>query len=97
LGLAFKANVDDLRESPAMEIVSRLIEEQLGQLYVVEPHIYDLPQNIQCQGVYKVDIEEAVRVADIILVLVAHNDFKTSMMTVPQAKVLIDVVGLFPA
>jgi UDP-N-acetyl-D-mannosaminuronic acid dehydrogenase len=93
LGLAFKANVDDLRESPAMEIVAHLAKEKLGTLYVVEPHIYELPASLQLDHVHKVDVAEAVKRADIVLVLVDHSVFRDHSFALEE-KILVDTRGL---
>src|SRR5262249_1919330 len=50
LGLAYKKDVDDLRESPAVEIVKKLAEQKLGELLVVEPHISKLPKELSDLG-----------------------------------------------
>ena len=49
LGLAFKADVDDMRESPAMDIVQHLASEKVGRVIVVEPHISELPTALKGQ------------------------------------------------
>lgn len=69
-GLAFKGNIDDMRESPSLEVIHHL--EQMGIDYVAyDPHIKEnkLPKQTQ-------HMEEAVAHADIVLVLTDHNEFK---------------------
>lgn len=66
-GVAYKGNVDDMRESPAFEIVSMLKEEGY-QVEVFDPHI----ENSEF-----VNLEEAVSDADIIVILTDHNEYKT--------------------
>jgi UDP-N-acetyl-D-mannosaminuronic acid dehydrogenase len=44
-GLAFKPNIDDLRESPAMEIAAQIARWHSGETLVVEPNIHQLPKN----------------------------------------------------
>jgi UDP-N-acetyl-D-mannosaminuronic acid dehydrogenase len=95
LGLAFKANVDDLRESPAMEIATHLAQEALGELYVVEPHVYDLPSAIQLPGVHKVDVDEAIRSADIVVALVKHDQFKLLPKADLDSKIILDTCGMW--
>lgn len=68
MGLAFKPNIDDLRESPSLEIV-RSLKEKGVSLCVVEPHIDSHPEfDI-------INVDEAVCRADIVVFLVAHDDF----------------------
>jgi UDP-N-acetyl-D-mannosaminuronic acid dehydrogenase len=87
LGLAFKANVDDLRESPALSIVRRLRDEGLGELQVCEP-------NLKSSDEFSlVGVEEAIASADIVLLLVDHREFKAIKPTLLQEKVVIDTRG----
>ena len=60
LGLSYKKDVDDLRESPAVEIVRRLAEERVGELLVVEPHISKLPDELGELGLTLQDFDRAV-------------------------------------
>ncbi|MEE8059765.1 MAG: UDP-N-acetyl-D-mannosamine dehydrogenase [Pseudomonadales bacterium] len=88
LGLAFKADVDDLRESPASDIVKKLQEEKVGNLLVCEPNLnshkdFDL-----------VSVEEAVSQADILLLLVDHKKFKGLKAAELGEKVVIDTRGI---
>lgn len=72
LGLAFKPNIDDLRESPALQIFSALTHEEF-QCVAVEPNIEQLPKSLSSNEL--VSFEHALANADIILCLVAHNEF----------------------
>jgi UDP-N-acetyl-D-mannosaminuronic acid dehydrogenase len=89
LGLAFKGDVDDLRESPAVEIVRALQHEQLGRLLVVEPHIASHPE------FELVSLEKALQQADIVLVLVDHKRFKRVPREALHEKILIDTRGIY--
>lgn len=71
-GLTFKANIDDIRESPAIEIVKELIERNVGKIVVIEPHIDVLPSTLS--GAAMVSFAEA-HDADIHVMLVDHRAF----------------------
>jgi UDP-N-acetyl-D-mannosaminuronic acid dehydrogenase len=96
LGLAYKPDVDDLRESPALEIVERAAHEKLGDLIVVEPHIDALPPELAAAtGVRLAGLEEALRKADIVVLLVGHRSFGRVPAKALAEKVVIDTVGLW--
>jgi UDP-N-acetyl-D-mannosaminuronic acid dehydrogenase len=88
LGITFKANVDDLRESPALEIVHRLREAGLGELLVVEPNLERFDE------FPLTPLREAIRAADIVLLLVDHREFRAIKPAQLQEKVLIDTRGM---
>ena len=87
LGLAFKPNIDDLRESPAKYIVNRVLQnDNNGEYFIVEP-------NIKAHNVFKLThYEIAFEQADIIVFLVAHNEFKEFKNI--ESKVLLDFCGV---
>jgi UDP-N-acetyl-D-mannosaminuronic acid dehydrogenase len=95
LGLAFKSDIDDLRESPSVEIVRHLRDLKLGTLYVAEPHVQELPTELQGDGVVFVGAEDAVAAADIVLILVNHQLFGNVRTCVVLNKVVIDTCGLW--
>lgn len=74
LGLSFKPNIDDLRESPALQIAEELERTLECQLLLVEPNVEELPESFN--GCPKVDTQTAIEKADIVLLLVAHKEFK---------------------
>ena len=89
LGLAFKADIDDLRESPAVHIVRELLLQNLGELFICEP-------NISTSKEFPLtSLNKAVRDADIILVLVDHREFKEISITDLKEKIVIDTRGIF--
>ena len=88
-GLAFKADIDDLRESPAMEITSKLSEWHSNEIMIVEPNIKELPKSLtNCR---LVDSHEAITKSDIIVLLVDHKEFFNIDF---NNKYLIDTKGI---
>lgn len=93
LGLAFKANIDDLRESPAVEIVKQLAEVNVGEIIAVEPHVSELPASLKEKGINLLTVEEAIEKSDIVLVLVDHEIFNSIAFDQFKEKVVIDTKG----
>jgi UDP-N-acetyl-D-mannosaminuronic acid dehydrogenase len=93
LGLAFKANVDDLRESPALEITQRLAEKKIAKVLAVEPYVETLPIALQNAGIEKTDLETALTQADIVVLLVNHRDFDSADRVLLKEKIVIDPRG----
>ncbi|WP_428425397.1 UDP-N-acetyl-D-mannosamine dehydrogenase [Pararhizobium sp.] len=95
LGLTFKANVDDVRESPAIEVVG-LIAEALPdvEILVADPYVSAMPgalskyDNLHLEGAY-----QAVERADIVVLLVEHEPFKAMRHTRLAGKVIYDTRG----
>jgi UDP-N-acetyl-D-mannosaminuronic acid dehydrogenase len=94
-GLAFKANIDDLRESPALEIVKSLAGQQSGnRLLVVEPYIDELPLALAADvHIELVDLDVAISAADILVLLVDHVQFMSIDRGSLKNKVVIDTRG----
>lgn len=96
LGLAFKPDIDDLRESPAMEVVQLLAGRKTGQVLVAEPHIEHLPPSLaKFDSIELVSAEEAVRRANIIVMLVSHQVFYAINRAQLEGKQVIDTRGVW--
>jgi len=87
MGLAFKPNIDDLRESPAKYIAQKVLQNSNNEEhFIVEP-------NIESHSVYKLtDYKLAIEKADIIVFLVAHKEFKN--LDITDEKILLDFCGI---
>ncbi|EGA68788.1 UDP-N-acetyl-D-mannosamine dehydrogenase [Vibrio sinaloensis DSM 21326] len=94
LGLAFKADIDDLRESPALQIVHELEQLDVGQLICVEPNIQKLPKSLANKGISLTTYEQAIEKANVIVVLVDHKQFKAADKLELAQKVVIDTRGI---
>lgn len=93
LGLAFKPDIDDLRESPALHITKSVIN--IGcEVLVVEPHVENLPANMVAHNSSLVSIEVALSEADIICILVKHNSFINFVEKIRKLNNVIDAVGV---
>lgn len=90
LGLAFKANIDDLRESPALEITREIVASGIGQVMACEPNV-----NGDFLEFPLYDLNEVVRQADILVVLVDHEEFKEVDRELLKEKVVIDTRGIW--
>ncbi len=95
LGLAYKPNVDDLRESPAVEIVEHLAKENIAELLVVEPYVNELPKHLADLGLKLWDFDRACAEADILLLLVDHAAFLSVNHEVVKDKIVVDTRGVW--
>ncbi len=95
LGLAFKPDIDDLRESPAMYIAETLADRlSEGTILAVEPNIDELPASLAEKGNVELnDLETAVQTADIVLLLVDHSEFKNYDQRRLQSTIVYDTRG----
>lgn len=96
LGLSYKANVDDLRESPAVTIVEKLASQVTNKMLVVEPHINQLPDKLRLfTHLHFMNFEDACQQADLFVILVGHDEFLTLDTLASEEKTIIDTLGLF--
>jgi len=89
-GLAFKPDIDDLRESPALNITTKIAALHSGSVIAVEPNISELPNTLS--DIHLCDFEQAKIKADIHLLLVDHKEFKVSNFS---NEYLIDTKGIW--
>lgn len=94
LGLSFKANVDDLRESPALRIAEVLATKGYS-LLIVEPYIKNLPDKLKKENVRFVNLREALKNCNIVLGLVDHSEFCAVSREDLKSKYVIDTRGMW--
>ncbi|GAB57903.1 UDP-N-acetyl-D-mannosamine dehydrogenase [Rheinheimera nanhaiensis] len=95
LGLAFKADIDDLRESPALDIAMSLLHDNVGDILLVEPNIKQLPKKYAEHNAKLTTLPQALERANVLVVLVDHKQFKTLHPVDVATKVVIDTRGIF--
>lgn len=97
LGLAFKANIDDLRESPALNITKQLASEMPNlKVLAVEPNVNELPAKLaENVNVQLTPLNRALEEADVIVVLVDHKEFYDVPATKLAGKLVVDAKGLW--
>lgn len=89
-GLAFKPDIDDLRESPAMGITKKIAQMHAGNVIAIEPNIENLPN--QVQNLKLSSFDSAVKEADIHVLLVDHKEFKEVSL---QSEFIVDTKGIW--
>jgi UDP-N-acetyl-D-mannosaminuronic acid dehydrogenase len=94
-GLTFKANIDDLRESPAMEIALHLAAKYGSRIKVVEPNLRRLPLEFEKHGAEFLGIDEALRNCEIAVLLVDHDEFKMVPLAERRHLDVIDTRGIW--
>jgi len=95
LGLSFKPNIDDLRESPALEIAVAMAKKYGNRIRVVEPHVDILPKGFDGTGATKVTLDQALAECGVLVVLVDHTEFKTVPADTRSGKAIYDTRGLW--
>ncbi|HHT0935277.1 TPA: UDP-N-acetyl-D-mannosamine dehydrogenase [Serratia marcescens] len=93
-GLAFKPNIDDLRESPAVEVVHLIAEWHVGETLAVEPNVEQLPKSL-AGHVTLTPIAEALQQADVIVMLVDHQQFKAIRPEEIKQSWVVDTKGVW--
>jgi UDP-N-acetyl-D-mannosaminuronic acid dehydrogenase len=95
LGLAFKADIDDLRQSPAVDVVRLLATTQPHhRVLAVEPHVNQLPQSLaELPNVELAESRDAIRESNTVVLLVDHQSFKDLDTELLRGKNIIDTRG----
>ena len=96
LGLAFKANIDDFRESPALKVAATLAQRFGDRVRVVEPYADALPAAFAGTGATLTDIDTAIETCPVMVVLVDHDVFKSVPLDERAGKLVYDTRGIWP-
>ncbi len=96
LGLAFKANIDDFRESPARFVAAKIARQFGERVKIVEPYAAELPREFESTGAELVDIDFALENCGILIVLVDHDLFKVVPAEERQHAIVYDTRGIWP-
>ncbi len=96
LGLAFKANIDDFRESPARFVAARIARKYGNRVSIVEPYANALPVEFTDTGASLIDLDDALETCDLLVVLVDHDVFKVVPLAERSGKVVYDTRGIWP-
>jgi len=96
LGLSYKADSGELRESPAIKVVQQLGKDTTYQILAVEPHIKTLPDElIKCGNIKLVDLAAGLEQADLVVLLVNHHDFINVDLEMYGGKAVLDTRGMW--
>jgi len=96
LGLAFKANIDDFRESPARFVAAKIARQFEERVKIVEPYASELPREFESTGAELVDLDYALENCGILILLVDHDVFKAVPAEERQHAIVYDTRGIWP-
>jgi UDP-N-acetyl-D-mannosaminuronic acid dehydrogenase len=94
LGLSFKADIDDTRESPSINIVLKLLQESVKEVVIMEPNIESLPPRlVEYNNItHSTDLNKDLERSDVILILVDHKEFKEINWKEYSGKIILNFV-----
>lgn len=95
LGLAFKANIDDFRESPANKVALALAQKYGERIAIVEPYAQSLPAAYDGLGASLIDVDDAIETCGIFIVLVDHDVFRSIPLAERADKIVYDTRGIW--
>lgn len=95
LGLSYKPDVDDMRESPAVEVVLSLAQRGTLRILAAEPFASTLPAALSNAGVELVDVDRALEEANVVVLLVHHSAFRFINRDLLRGKHVIDTRGIW--
>jgi len=96
LGLAFKANIDDFRESPALKVAEAVARRFGDRVRIVEPYAAALPPAFDGTAATLIDIDTAIETCGIMVVLVDHDVFRSIPLEERAGKAVLDTRGIWP-
>lgn len=96
LGLAFKPNIDDFRESPAVTVAAALARRFGRTVQLVEPYARALPVDFAGTGAELVELDDALSDCALLIVLVDHDMFRSIPLEEREDKLVYDTRGLWP-
>lgn len=96
LGLAFKANIDDFRESPALKVATALSRRFGERIRIVEPYARELPAAFTGTGAALTDVDSAIETCSTMIVLVDHDVFRSIPLEERAGKQVLDTRGIWP-
>jgi UDP-N-acetyl-D-mannosaminuronic acid dehydrogenase len=93
LGLTYKSDVDDVRESPSVIVIKHLLDAGIESILVHHPFVKDLPQEVRKLGVTLTSLECLLNKAHILVLLTDHSEYRSLGAKVRAGKTVIDPTG----